>query len=189
MANEIRYVPTLPQVDVATEKYSRNLENLVGSSVAKTLKEEMDLFGVSRSFPKGFEPELVLNEVSLVWNDEFRSYRSTGKIGVGFVGTQAINLKVDGFIELQKRRSGDILDIYLKVDDATWYWFSYSRGVMMTLSGNNQYNTMISEEKLNDRKHSDNSIRTPYTYMIGVRERFESFLRRIDGEAYDNIEE
>ena len=126
--------------------------------------------------------KLLLNEVKLVWNDEYQSYRSTGKIGIGFVGKQAVNLKVDGYIELQKRRSGDMLDIYLKADNATWYWFGYTRGVMMTLSGNNEYNSIITEEKLNNRKHPNNSVKTPYTYMIGVEDRFNSFLRRMRNE-------
>lgn len=189
MAEEIRYIPTLEQVDVSSEAYQKKLENLVGSAAAATMREEADLFGALRSFPKGFEPELVLNDLNLVWNEEYRSYRSVGKIGIGFIGIQAMNLKVDGFVELQKRRSGDLLDIYLRVDDATWYWFSYTRGVMMTLSGNNSFNTIIREEKINDRKHPDNSVRTPYTYMIGVQERFDSFLRRINPANEEIIED
>lgn len=189
MADEIRYIPTLRQIDVSNEAYIKKLQNLVGSAAASTLKEEMDLYGTLRSFPKGFEPEIVLNNLNLVWNEEYRSYRSTGKIGIGFIGTQAINLEVDGYVELQKRRSGDLIDIYLKVDNATWYWFSYTRGVMMSLSGNNNYNTIIREEKLNDRKHKDNSVRTPYTYMIGVQERFDSFLRRMNQGIEEPVEE
>jgi len=189
MADEIRYIPTLPQIDAASEAYQKKLQNLIGTAAAQSLKEDMDLFGVSRSFPRGFEPELVLTDLNLTWNDEYRSYRSTGKIGIGFIGEQAVNLKVDGFIELQKRRSGDLLDIYLKIDESTWYWFSYNRGTMMTLSGNNSYNSIITEEKQNNRKHPDNSVRTPYSYMIGIQERFDSFLRRMRGEIDDFSEE
>ena len=186
MADEIRYIPTLEPVDISGNNYTKSMQNLLGSEAAATLKEEMDLFGVSRSLPEGFEPEIVLNDLSLEWNQEFQSYRSTGKIGIGFVGTQAMNVYVDGYVELQKRRSGDLLDVYLKADDATWYWFSYTRGVLMALSGNNSFNKILVEEKVKDRRHPDHSIRSPYTYMVGVRTRMENFLRRMENIEDDD---
>ena len=80
--------------------------------------------------------------MNLYWNESSSSFRSKGKIGIGFIGSQPINAYVDGFIEIQRRRSGDMIDIYLKGDKSTWYYFSYFKGVMMTQSGNNEYNTV-----------------------------------------------
>lgn len=185
MSDEIRFIPTLEPVDVSSNKYSRAMQNLIGSEAAATLKEEMDLFGIARSLPESFQPELLLNDLKLVWNQEFQSYRSRGRIGIGFIGTQAMNIYVDGFVEFQKRRSGDLLDIYLKVDDATWYWFSYTRGVLMALSGNSSFNLTLTEEKTGDRRHPDHSVRTPYTYMVGVQDRLDNFLRRMRQEEKD----
>ncbi len=185
MSEEIRLIPTLKPVDIGSNKYNLAMQNLLGQEAAARLKEEMDLFGMSRTLPEDFNPELVLNDINLVWNQEYQAYRSEGKIGLGFVGNQAMNVYVDGFVELQKRRSGDILDIYLKVDDATWYWFSYTRGVMMSLSGNQNYNTILTEERTGDRRHPDHSIRTPYTYMVGIQERLDNFLERMRGDRPD----
>jgi hypothetical protein len=158
----------------------------MGVTVATQIKEEMDLFGISRSLPKEFSYELFLNDVNLYWNEATSSFRSSGKIGIGFIGPQPINVYVDGYIEIQRRRSGDMIDIYLKADDATWYYFSYFRGVMMTQAGNNSYNSIIANTKLNDRKHPDSSIRVPYTYMIAVEDRLGRFLRRMTSV---NVEE
>ena len=108
-------------------------------------------------------------------------------IGIGFIGSQALNVTVDGYVELQKRRSGDILDIYLKPDNSTWYWISYTRGVLMALSGNNNFNTILREEKLKDRKHPDNTVRLPYTYMVGVQDRLDNFLRRMERPPDDEF--
>ena len=115
----------------------------------------------------------------MFWNESTSSFRSSGKIGIGFIGVQPINIYVDGNIEIQRRRSGDIIDIYLKADESTWYYFSYIRGVMMTQGGNNSFNTIIANTKLKDRKHPDSSVREPYTYMISVEDRLSRFLRRI----------
>ncbi len=189
MADEIRFMAGLDGVDLSTERYSLSMKNLIGTEAAARMQEDMDLYGMVRELPPGFSPEIILNDLNLVWNDEFRSYRSVGKIGIGFIGPHALNVKVDGYVELQKRRSGDMLDIYLKPDNSTWFWFSYTRGVMMSLAGNNAFNTIIRDEKVNDRKHPDNSIRIPYTYMLGVQDRLDSFLRRMEVQKDEDIVE
>jgi hypothetical protein len=163
------------------------MKDLLGINVASQLKEDMDLFGGTMNLPKEFNYKLLLNDVNLFWNESTSSFRSKGKIGLGFIGQQPINVYVDGFIEIQRRRSGDMIDIYLKADQSTWYYFSYFRGVMMTQSGNNNYNSIIAKTKLSDRKHPDSTVKVPYTYMIAVEDRLGRFLQRMsDNKAEDN---
>lgn len=183
MADEMKLVPTLKPVNLNGELISRGMEDIFGVTAATRIKEEMTLYGTSRNLPKEFTYELFINEAKMYWNESTSSFRSTGKIGLGYVGSQPINLYVDGFIEIQRRRSGDMIDIYLKANDNTWYYFSYFRGVMMTQSGNNTFNTMIADMKANDRKHPDSSVRVPYSYMIAVEDRLSRFLRRMSGDG------
>ena len=183
MADEIRMKPTLKPVNLNSELNNKGMKDLLGTAAAAQIKEEMDLFGTSKNLPKEFDYELLLNDVKLYWNESTSSFRSKGKIGIGFIGPQPINVYVDGYIEIQRRRSGDMIDIYLKADESTWYYFSYFRGVMMTQSGNNNYNTLIANIKLNDRKHPDSTLRIPYTYMIAVEDRLERFLRRMASDT------
>jgi hypothetical protein len=182
MSNEFKMMPSLSAVNLNTEVYNKGMKDLLGVSAAAQLKEELDLFGTTRNLPREFIYQVFLNDVNLYWNQETASFRSKGKIGIGFIGQQPINVYVDGYVEIQRRRSGDMIDVYLKADDATWYYFSYFRGVLMTLSGNNNFNTIIKTVKLNDRKHPDSSVKTPYTYMISVEDRLSNFLRRMAGE-------
>jgi len=183
MSEELRMKPSLKPVNLNSEFMLKGMKDLFGTGRAAQLKEEMDLFGSSKNISKEFEYELVLNDVNLYWNEASSSFRSTGKIGIGFIGPQAINLYVDGFIEIQRRRTGDLIDVYLKADQSTWYYFSYFRGVMMTQSSNLTYNTLIANIKQNDRKHPESSVRTPYTYMISVENRVEKFLSRMAGDT------
>lgn len=186
MSDELRMLPTLTPVNLNSDFYKKGMKDLMGEAAAANINEEIGLFGTSKNLPKEFTYELLLNNVNLYWNEPTASFRSKGKIGIGFVGTQALNVYVNGFVEIQRRRSGDMIDIYLKADDATWYYFSYFRGVMMTQAGNSTYNIMIANEKLNDRKHPQSSVRTPYTYMISVEDRLGKFLLRM---ASDKIED
>jgi len=183
MADEFRMMPTLKPVNLNTDLNKKGMKDLMGVAAATQIKEEMDLFGPSKSLPKEFTYKLLLNDVKLFWNSSSSSFRSTGKIGIGFIGPQPINVYVDGYIEIQRRRTGDMIDIYLKADESTWYYFSYFRGVMMTQAGNNNYNSLIANIKLNDRKHPESTVRMPYTYMIASEDRLGRFLSRM---ASDN---
>jgi hypothetical protein len=186
MADEIRLLPSLKPVNLNTDLNNKGMKDLLGENVASQLKEDMDLFGGTRNLPKEFNYQLLLNDVKLFWNESSSSFRSTGKIGVGLIGSQPVNGYVDGSIEIQRRRSGDLIDIYLKADQSTWYYFSYFRGVMMTQSGNNEYNAIITKTKLNDRKGPGSSVKIPYTYMISVEDRLGKFLQRMSQSKSDD---
>ena len=185
MIDEIRMMPTLKPVNINSELNNKGMKDLMGTSVANQIKDEVNLFGSSRNLPKEFNYKILLNDVNLFWNESTGSFRSTGKIGIGFIGQQPVNVYVDGFIEIQRRRSGDMVDIYLKADQSTWYYFSYFPGVLMTQAGNDIFNAIISNTKLNARKHPDATVRMPYAYMIAVEDRLGKFLRRM---ASDNLE-
>lgn len=179
MSDEIRMMPTLKSVNVNTEFITKGMNDLLGTTAARQLKEETDLFGASRNIPKEFTYKLLLNEVILYWNEASASFRSTGPIGLGFVGNQPVNVYLDGYVDIQRRRSGDMIDIYLKANQSTWYYFSYFRGVMMAQAGNIEFNKLLRSIKLKDREHPRATSRTPYTYMIAVEDRLDKFLRRM----------
>lgn len=187
MSEEIRRMPSLTPVNLNTEFYKKGMTDLLGENVAGRINEEIGLFGTTRSLPKEYGYELLLNNVKLYWNEASSSFRSTGKIGIGLIGPQAVNVFVDGFVEIQRRRSGDMLDIYLKADNSTWYYFSYFRGVLMTQSSNINYNSLIVSIKEKDRKHPQSSVRVPYTYMISVQDRLPRFLQRMTSGENDEI--
>jgi len=179
MSDEIRLMPSLKPVNLNSEFYSKGMKDLLGVQSAQQISEEINLFGTSRNLPKDFNYEIVLNDVNLYWNEATSSFRSEGKIGIGFIGSQPLNVYVDGFVEIQRRRSGDMFDIYLKADESTFYYFSYIRGNMMAQAGNNAFNSLIATIKLNDRKHPDATVRQPYIYMISVEDRLGKFINRM----------
>lgn len=187
MSEDFRMMPSLKPVNLNSDFVSKGMKDLLGVPVASRLKEEAELFGMSANMPKEFNYEIVLNEVNLRWNEVSSSFRSNGKIGIGFIGNQPVNVYVDGFVEIQRRRSGDLIDIYLKADESTWYYFSYFKGVMMAQAGNMNFNTLLTNIKPKERKHPDSSVKEPYTYMIAVEDRLGRFLRRMSGEYVDDM--
>ncbi len=180
MADDIRSVPTLRAVNLSSEFNSKAMRDLIGEQAAKTLNEELQLFGVARSLPKEYASQIMLNDVTLKWNPFTLSFISTGRIGIGFIGEQPMNVYVDGWVELQRKRSGDLLDIYIKANDNVWYWFSYVRGILMSYSSNQSYNDLLSNIKEKARRDPRANSRVDYVYMVGLRDRLLNFLRRME---------
>ncbi|MFN2314253.1 MAG: hypothetical protein ABR531_07325, partial [Bacteroidales bacterium] len=190
MSDDIRSIPTLTAVNLSSEFNSKAMRDLIGEQAAKTLNEELQLFGVARSLPKEYSSQIMLNDVTLRWNPYTLSFISTGRIGIGFIGEQPMNIYVDGWVEIQRKRSGDLLDIYIKGNDNVWYWFSYFRGMLMSYSSNQTYNDLLSNTKEKARKDPKATSRVDYVYMLGLRDRLLNFLRRmetgglVDSEGY-----
>jgi hypothetical protein len=185
MSEEIRMIPSLRTVNLKSDLIDKGMKDLIGVSAANRLKEELDLFGTSRNIPKEFTYELLLNDVTLNWNEFTSSFRSEGKIGIGFIGAQPVNLYVDGYVEIQRRRSGDMIDVYLKADQSSWYYFSYFRGVMMAQAGNSNFNRIISSARAKERRDPSSTARLVYSYMIAVEDRLGRFLRRMESNEGD----
>jgi hypothetical protein len=113
------------------------------------------------------------------WNHETQSYRSEGKMGIGNIRGTQINKLVDGKLEIIKKRSGDIMNLLIKMDDTHWYMFSYSRGLMQVLSSNEAYNTIIYNTKAKDRKANDATIQAPYQYVLATDDKFKRTVNRL----------
>ncbi len=185
MSDDIRSIPTLRAVNLSSEFNSKAMRDLIGEQAARTLNEELQLFGVARSLPKEYSSQIMLNDVTLKWNPYTMSFISTGRLGIGFIGEQPMNIYVDGWVELQRKRSGDLLDIYIKANDNVWYWFSYFRGMLMSYSSNQTYNDLLSNTKEKVRRDPKATSRVDYVYMLGLRDRLLNFLRRMESGGRD----
>lgn len=185
MSDDIRSIPTLTPVNLSSEFNSKAMRDLIGEQAARTLNEELQLFGVARSLPKEYSSQIMLNDVTLKWNPYTMTFISTGRLGIGFIGEQPMNIYVDGWVELQRKRSGDLLDIYIKGNDNVWYWFSYFRGMLMSYSSNQTYNDLLSNTKEKARRDPKATSRVDYVYMLGLRDRLLNFLRRMESGGRD----
>ena len=87
-----------------------------------------------------------------------------------------------GKIELAKKRSGDVLTVYLEIDQANWYFFNYQTSLMQAVSSDEKFNTIVKEIKSDKRKMEVNKGETPYSYNLSTAAKKTSFLKRIELE-------
>jgi hypothetical protein len=128
---------------------------LLGAERATEVIYNLSTFGYLRRVPDELKKSLVLSQIKLHYNPASRSFISEGKIGVSMVAGEPVNKYFDGFMEIVRKRSGDILTIYIEIDRRQWYIFQYSGNLMQATSSNNDYNTMLMEEVSSRKSKGD----------------------------------
>ena len=122
----------------------------------------------------------MLSDLKMKWNDSTDSYISQGPIGLGSINKNQVNKSLEGHVELIKKRSGDVLNIYLEASDNKWYFFNYQRGLMQAIASNDQFNTIIKETKPTKRKLKAEKGKSAYQYILSSERKKKSFLQKFN---------
>jgi len=178
MGREIDSLPDLEPVDLGSPRYQLAMRDLLGRELAGKLERQMGLTGTYGDIPQEWYHTLFFNEFPLKWNQETRSFRYNGKIGIGNIGNVQVNKKVDAYVEMVEKGSGDIFDMYLRVDDRTWYYIAYSPGGLQVLSTNREFNDIVFNLKAGDRRIKGRAGQDQYVYSLAARRRLDLFIER-----------
>ncbi len=178
MGSEIDSLPDLEPVDLTSAHYRLAMKDLLGMELAQKLERQLGLTGAYEEIPPEWSHTLFFNDLSLRWNQETKSFRYNGKVGIGNIGDIQVNKKVDAYIEFVERGSGDIFDMYLEVDEGTWYYFGYSPGGLQALSSNRTFNQIIMDLKASDRRVRSGLGQPQYVYSLAAQRRLDLFIQR-----------
>jgi hypothetical protein len=126
MGAEIDGLPYLDPVDLFDPFYQLAMKDLLGREMALDLERQLGLTGAYEEIPPAWKHTIFFSDLSLKWNQNSRSFRYKGPVGIGNIGDIQVNKKVEAYIELVERGSGDVFDMYLKADDRTWYYIAYT---------------------------------------------------------------
>jgi hypothetical protein len=177
MAVKIDSFPNLEAVDLNRPLLVRSWNQTLGKARAQKYKDEMMLYGKPKEFPVELEHTINFTNLHFTWDAANKAYQSYGKIGIGNILNYQVNRMVDGFIQITRKRSGDLMDIYLKLDDNNYYYFGYSRGVMQAYSTSSNFVEALRKLSIKARQMDVKRSETPYTYMVTSDTRFGNFLR------------
>lgn len=167
-------------VNLVRAELLKALTDILGDKEAEKVISDLRLFGKFRKYPTELEHTIFFTDVKFKWNYATRSYVSYGPIGIGSIGKTQINKFVDGFIEVEKKRTGDVVSIYLEFENGkNWYFFNYRNNLMQTISTNTEYNTFIQEVKDEKRTEKKNKEGEEYTYIISNLRKKTDFLLRV----------
>jgi hypothetical protein len=178
MGSELDSLPDLEPVNLTRYPYRLAMRDLLGREEAGILEQQLGLMGIYEEIPPEWEHTIFFNELPLEWNQETRSFRYNGKIGIGNIGEIQINKKVDAYIEMVEKGSGDTFDMYLRAGDRTWYYIGYSPGGLQVLSSNREFNSYVMDLKEGERKFKPQRGQSPYVYSLAAQRRLDLFIER-----------
>jgi hypothetical protein len=140
---------------------------------------DIEKYGAPEELPKAFESTLFFTGVTLNWNPNAISFLSSGDIGIGGLGDNLVNKQMEGVVELQRKRRGDELYIYLEIDRSTFYYFEYKRNQISLYSSEDDVMDIIKELELKKRR-TEVKGKAPFVYTIGTKGKYNRFLNRVE---------
>jgi hypothetical protein len=93
--------------------------------------------------PKLANHTILLSKVNLRWNEKKRAWYSVGQLGIAGVGKQSMNALIDGYIEIRRENSTDVVEIYLEPDPQAWYYLKYANNLLLAKSQNETFDGEI----------------------------------------------
>ncbi len=164
--------------DIGRSTFERGLAEIAGKEKADKMITELNLYGSFKKIPEELRHTFFITELKLAWNNESRTYRSTGTIGISNIDKTNINRRVPGYVEIVHKRSGDVFNFYLEPEKGTWYYFSYTRGLMQSISSYSAFNEAIEKLKPEKRVHKEKD-KADFEYILSTDRAVRNFLKRM----------
>ena len=178
MGREIDSIPDLEPADMTSPHYLLAMKDLLGREMANDLERQLGLTGAYEEIPPQWKHTIFFNDLPLKWNQDSRSFRYNGLVGIGNIGEVQVNKKVEAYIEFVEKGSGDLFDIYLRADDNTWYYIAYTPGGLQVLSSNRVFNDIVFNLKAADRRVRGKIGQPSYVYSLAAQRRLSLFIDR-----------
>lgn len=173
LENSIRGSDTVQNLNLNRSKYRNYLTHQTGLETSIRLLEEYIQDGEFGRFPDELEHTLLLADVRMQWNPKYETFHNTGEIGVGNMDAFPINRNVDGYIEIEKKVSGDIFTLLLVPSDFAdsgigeeWYFLTYSNSIMQVMASDNEFNRMVTSLKPNRRRMDVERGEDAFSFII-----------------------
>lgn len=133
-------------IDVDHSDLKRHLKltlpELVEEKNLKKLTEDPSVDLTGKTIDELFKT-IFVTDITFMWNQPTRSFTSIGNFGIRSFEKFLFEKRMNGKIEITKRRGGDELIIYLQPIGGGWYYFKYIKGTMLTVASDPVYNELI----------------------------------------------
>jgi len=178
MATEILAYPEQKAVDITKTYYEKMLREVLGLERSDKLISELSIKGEIKKLPDELVKPLVLGDVKMRWDGPEQSWVSDGEIGIATILKKPVYRYLKGKVHVERKRSGDILTIYLALDDQTYYFFQYTRNYLYAYSSDVQFNTMLAELKDDKRVLEAKKDEAAYQFILTNKKKVDDFRSR-----------
>ncbi|WP_417588637.1 hypothetical protein [Owenweeksia hongkongensis] len=179
MATTINKETLLEGVDLSRPAFKAAVNTELKEKEKRKFNSDISSFGAPSKMPEELENTLFFAELHMKWTPEAVSFLSDGKIGIGTLGEYGVNKKLEGYVEIQRKRRGDEVYLYLAPDRSTDYYFEYKRNMMSVYSNDDAVMDVIKNLDL-DKRRNEEKGKPPFTYTIGTKGKMSRFLNRFE---------
>ncbi len=179
MASRINTETALMGTDLSRRAYKAAMNDEVEPKKAASFYKELEELGYPDEFPKELESTMLFTELELSWTPEALSFLSSTKIGMGALGETSVNKMVEGYFEIQRKRSGDEIYMYLEPDRSVFYYIEYKRNVLSVYTNDESVMNLIKGIDL-DKRMLQEKGKAPFTYTIATKGKMNRFLSRFE---------
>lgn len=176
-----------PNADYSSNFFENSLSNLMEKNKAKKTIDEMRKTGIFEK-PKELNTALVISEVTLIYDEYYQIFRSSGPITVSFIGEAGVHKKLTGYLEFGMRQNNDFFNFYIESTFDDWYYITYANKTLQIASSKEDFNKLMASIPVEKRqvKQPNNDF---YFYTISNFGAMQSFLDRMNkiarGERVD----
>lgn len=147
-------MPSMKPSSTDAEVLTHGLTDILGKERADKALSDLSLYGNYKKFPDELNKSLVLSDIQLRYVPEAQAFASSGMFSIANILKNEVFRYVKGVITIRKLKTGDLLDIYIEPSANTWYYFSYSKGVMLAVSSNTEFNNELDQVKAKNKKQN-----------------------------------
>lgn len=142
----------------------KNLRLLANTFLADTgLKAIREPFAT----PVDPSPAIVLDKIKLHWNGLTRSMIFSGDLPVRSIGGIKVNKYIREIVMLERRRSGNVVNIVLNGSGTYFCSFVYANGVMLAYSPDEKFIKSICKTRQSRREKKSEKEQGRYKYTVG----------------------
>ncbi|MFN8864700.1 MAG: hypothetical protein ACK5W1_10325 [Flavobacteriales bacterium] len=174
---QIEQFPNLTPVDITKTKYEKGLVELLGNEKSDKLISELNLAGQLKRVPEELLSTFYFADLKWAWDPVNEVFHTMGPVGIASMDKKQLFRYVKGKVEIEKRRSADVLRVYIELDPGNWYFFEYKLGIMNVVSSDKEFLAIMAEVKDDKRKFEEKNVK--YTYqMVASKKKRDDFVNR-----------
>lgn len=136
--------------------------------------------GANDKLPSELSTTFMFTDVHLFWNKTTRSLQHSGPAGILSVNGKMFNKAANLKMEIERKRSGDAIHIYIEFDSENWYYFSYRNNIMyISSSHSTEINSKILEMDPKKRVVEGKNGVPNYTFtLLNSKRQLERWLEK-----------
>jgi hypothetical protein len=180
MAARINDDSGLDASNIGRDAYKVAINNVLSEREKEKYNEEVELYGAPEKVPRPLRKTINFSDLNLEFNPDFNSFISQGEIGIGNILGEPVNRKVEGIVEIIRKRRGDEIYMYFELGGGDYFFFQYKRNVMQFYTTDKEIMTKLLEKDSKDRSLKAKDGEPPYVYNAASKGKVRLFLQRFE---------